>query len=240
MHIPPPKMSYSAKQARAQAKRQLLLQFLASGEVYTVPIIAAKLMGVSQSSADRTLSSLVLAGALKFESHLINSRKTNIYGITPHGLALMDEFNKPFFQLGKTNSSYITHHLQTQQARLAAEGAGWIDWVPGKILHGKGLLKIPDAIGTSPDGIRVACEIENHIKTPRRYEEIISGHLQSVTSKHWNEIHYLTPVGLSERVQRAFEHIQSVPVKGERVSLEPRHRAAFKFFDLQDWPVERN
>ena len=236
----PPRMSYAEKQARAQAKRYVLLQFLASGEVYTVSSIAAQLMSVSQSSAERTLASLVFAGALKFESHIIASRKAHIYGITSHGLALMDEFDKPFFQLGKTNSLYIPHHLQTQQARLAAESAGWTDWTPGKTLHGSGLLKIPDAVGTTPTGVRVAIEIERHVKTPKRYEEIISAHLQSITKKLWSEIHYLTPAGLSSRVEKAFQHVQSVPVKGERVSLEPLHRAAFKFFDLQSWPNERS
>ncbi len=235
----PPRMSYAEKQARAQAKRQALLRFLATGELYTSPLIAAQLMAVSQSSAERTLSALILDGSLKFEIHIIASRKTRIYGITSHGLALMDEFDKPFFQLGKTNSLYIPHHLQTQQARLAAETVGWTEWTPGKTLHGKGLLKIPDAVGTTPEGVRVAVEIERHVKTPKRYEEIISAHLQSITKKLWNEIHYLTPPGLANRVERAFQHVQSVPVKGERVTLEPRHRAAFKFFDLQSWPNER-
>jgi hypothetical protein len=236
----PPHMSHAEKQARAQAKRQVLLKFLASGEVYTVPSITAQLMAVSQSSAERTLSVLVLDGSLKFETHIIASRKTHIYGITSHGLALMDEFDKPFFQLGKTNSSYIPHHLQTQRARLAAEAAGWTEWVPGKMLHGKGLLKVPDAIATSPSGKRVALEIENHIKSPKRTEEVVSAHLQSVTRKLWDEIHYLTPADMSARVEKAFLHVQSVPVKGERVPLDPRHRAAFKFFDLQNWPNERS
>ncbi len=234
-----PKMTYAEKQARAQAKRQVALSFLASGEVYTVPAIAAQLMAVSQSSAERTLASLVLDGSLKFESHIIGSRKTHIYGITSHGLALMDEFDKPFFQLGKTNSAYIPHHLQTQKARIAAESAGWTDWIPGKLLVGKGLLKIPDAIATSPSGKCVALEIENHVKSLKRTEEVISAHLQSITKKLWSEIHYLTPNGLSGRVEKAFHHIKSVPVNGERVTLEPRHRAVFKFFDLQNWPSER-
>ena len=236
MHNQPPIMSYVEKQARAQAKRHVLLKFLASGEIYTGPSIAAQLMSVSQSSAERTLSSLVFDGSLKLESHLISSRKTYIYGITSHGMAMMDVYDQPGFQLGKTNSSYILHHLQTQQARLAAENAGWTDWFPGKILHGKGLLKIPDAVGTAPTGTRVAIEIERNVKTPKRYEEIISAHLQSITKKHWNEIHYLTPVGLSNRVEKAFQHVNNVPVKGERVALEHQHRTVFKFFDLQDWP----
>lgn len=235
-----PVMTHLQRQARAMAKRQLLLQFLASGEVYTNTDIAAKIMRVSQRSAQRTLAALVLCGSLKFESHLVTSRKTFIYGITPHGLALCNKFDMPFFQLGKTNSSYITHHLQTQQARLAAESCGWTDWRPGKILYNQNLPKVPDAIATSPHGVRVAIENERHIKTCKNYETVISGHLKSMTKKLWSEVHYLTPRGLAERVQRAFQHVQSVPVNGDRVQLEQIHRDRFKFYELQNWPNERS
>ena len=240
MHNHLPVMTHNQRQARAMAKRQLLLQFLASGEVYTNTSVASKIMSASQRSAQRTLSALVLNGSLKVESHMVESRKTFIYGITPHGLAICDKFDKPFFQLGKTNSSYITHHLQTQQARLAAESCGWTDWQPGKILYNQNLPKVPDAIATSPTGVRIALELERTTKSQKNYESVISGHLKSMTKKLWSEVHYLTPPGLSERVQRAFQHVQSVPVNGDRVQLEQIHRDRFKFYELQNWPNERS
>lgn len=233
-----PRMSHEQRLARAVAKRQTLLHFLASGEVYTSIAVASRLMSVSQSSAQRSLVSLVRDGSLKFEPHYILSRKTFIYGITTHGLALCDKYDVPYFQLGKTNSSYITHHLQTQQARLSAEASGWVDWHPGKILYGQNLPKVPDAIATTPAGVRVAIEIERNIKTPKTYEEVIAGHLKSITKRLWSEVHYLTPPTLAKRVQKAFEHVTSVPVNGDRVPLEQAHRDRFKFFELADWPSE--
>lgn len=233
-----PHFSHTQRLARAAAKRELLLHWLATGEVYTSLSLASRLMSVSQSSAQRTLAALVRDGALKFEPHYILSRKTFIYGITPHGLALCDTFDVPHFQLGKTNSSYITHHLQTQQARLAAESCGWTDWHPGKILYGQNLPKVPDAIATTPAGVRVAIEIERNVKTPKTYEEVIAGHLKSITKRLWSEVHYLTPPGLAKRVEKAFERVTTVPVNGDRVPLEQAHRDRFKFFELSDWPSE--
>jgi hypothetical protein len=234
-----PKMSYEERQARAQAKKDTILGFLATGEVYTSVVVAAQVMAASPSAAERTLASLVRDGSLKRESHMVGSRKMHLFGITPHGLALMDRFDHPYFQLGRTNSSYIPHHLETQCARLAAEEAGWTDWTPGKLLHSQGLKKIPDAIATSPAGARVAIEIERHVKTPKRYEEIISAHLQSISKKLWREVHYLTPDGLAMRVAKAFENVKSVPVNGDRIQLEHAHRERFLFYELSAWPAGR-
>jgi hypothetical protein len=232
-----PRMTYEERQARALAKKDAILGFLASGEVYTNVVVAAQVMAASPSAAERTLSGLVRDGALKCESHMVGSRKMHLYGITPHGLALMDRFDRPYFQLGRTNSAYIPHHLQTQRARLAAEEAGWTDWMPGKLLHRQGLKKIPDAIATSPDGDRIAIEIENYIKSLKRIEEIISAHLQSISKKLWREVHYLTPDGLARRVEKAFENVKSVPVNGDRIQLEQAHRDRFRFYELNVWPA---
>jgi predicted ArsR family transcriptional regulator len=118
-----PKMSHEERQARAQAKREVLLRFLAN-ECYTSVAIAAQLMAVSSSTAERTLVALVREGAVKFESHIVAAHKTHIYGITSHGLAKMDQFDRPYFQLGRTNSSYYTHHLETQRARIGEQAGG--------------------------------------------------------------------------------------------------------------------
>ncbi len=236
MRSPLPSMNYQERSARAEAKRTLILMFLASGEVYSIIQMVTRLLSCSASSAERTLSALVKDGALKTEQHLIGSRMSNIYGITSHGLALVDIFDRPYFQLGRTNSAYIPHHLETQTARLNAEGAGWSSWQPGKALHNRGFEKIPDALVISPAGIRVAIEIERHIKTPKRYSEIIAAHLQSITQRKWDEVHYISHAALFNKVAGAFQHIDSIPVHGDKVRLEQKHRDRFKFFDLNHWP----
>jgi hypothetical protein len=229
-------MSHAEKQARAAQKRQAILTFLASGETYTTLPISAQVMKCSARAAHDTLEALVRGMALKSEAHFVNSRKTHIYGITLHGLALVNETERPYFELGRTNSSYVPHHVATQTARLAAEAAGWTNWQPGKILHKNGFLKIPDALCINRERKIVAVEIERHIKTKKRYEEILSLHLQEITKKSWAEIHYLAAPELVRPLQNIFQGIETIPVKGERVALEEKHRARFKFFSLAEWP----
>jgi len=234
-------MTYQQQQARAAAKRKLSLDFLASGEIFFNTEIAAKLMATSRSSALRTLTSMLKDGELKTEEHFLKGRKVVLFGITSHGLALADRFDQNAFELGK-NPSYLTHHFQTQLARLKAEDEGWTDWTPGKTLHDKGLKKIPDALATSPKGVRVAIEIERNIKTPKRYQEIIGAHLlgcSNTSNKLWDQVHYLTPDGMSSRLHKLFLSIKkvNVPTLGELV-LEPAHYNCFEFYDLNNWPGE--
>lgn len=232
-----PRMSYLEKQSRAEAKRELVLQFLASGEVFSTVAILSRVISASPSSTVRTLDYLVRDDALKSEQHVILCRHSYVYGITAHGLGLVGKFNMRHFELGKTNTSYIQHHIDTQIARLNAEENGWKNWQPGKSLYGQNLEKVPDAIATNANEKRVAIEIERHIKTPKRYSEIISAHLQAITQKRWAEVHYLCPYSLHKKVEAAFMHIDSILVKGERIQLLQKHRDCFKFFALNSWPT---
>ncbi len=229
-------MTYQEKQARAADKRQGILSFLAAGEVYTTVNIAARVMRCSARSAIRTLNALISETELKSETLLVQSRKVQIFGITPHGLVLAGAIDGPYFEIGRTNSSYVPHHLATQTARLAAEAVGWKGWQPGRTLHKLGFLKVPDALGTRPDGLKIAIEIERHAKTKKRYEEILSLHLQEMSKKSWAEVHYLVAPELLQPLQNIFQRIETIPVKGERVPLEQKHRDRFKFFSLADWP----
>lgn len=238
MPTPPPQMTHAEKNARAAAKKSLILDFLAGGEVYTSPAMAAQVMACSRRSADSTLAALVREGCLKSEIHFIASRKCVLFGITPHGLAAVEKFENLYFELGRTNSAYVLHHLQTQQARLSAEAAGWKNWQPGKILYNTGLRKVPDAVATDPAGTIVAIEIERHVKTSKRYAEILAAHLISINKKRWREIHYLTPPGLSKRLEQAFLKVKKVKVESKIVQLTDAHYQRFKFFELNRWPED--
>lgn len=119
----------------------------------------------------------------KFDGDLGLSPTALFYGITPHGLALVNETERPYFELGRMNASYVPHHLATQTARLTAEAAGWTNWQPGKILYKTGLLKVPDALCVTLDHRKVAIEIERNIKTKKRYEEICPVTSRSTTKR---------------------------------------------------------
>lgn len=234
-----PNMTHGERQARASEKRERLLNFLASGEVWTSTQLAADLLQVSRPVALNTLAALGKERAIVSESHMIAGRTQKIWGITAHGLALAEVAGAvPAFQLGRTNPSHIPHHLQTQDARIAAESSGWTGWVPGKLLYNRELRKVPDAAATSPTGKRVAIEIERYIKSPKRYSDIIAAYLRDIKDGYFDEVHYLAPSGLHVPLEKVFRGIKTFSFAGEQVQVDERHQNRFKFYALTEWPHE--
>lgn len=231
-----PKMTSEQREQRSTEKREKIINFLASGEGFSTTAVICELLGCSQPVAHRVLSALVKTDQLKSETLQVEGRVTRLWGITPHGLGLAGIFDAPFFELGRTNPQFVTHHTDTQRARLKAAAAGWTSWTPGKLLYNQGLKKIPDALATNPDGELVAIELERTLKTPKRYADIISQHLQIIKAGRWGMVLYLTPSRVpSLALKAAIQRVTTVSVAGEKVQLERRHFDRFKFFDLDAW-----
>ena len=152
-----PRMTRAEIDARAEAKQALLLDFLASGEVWTTPMMIAALLGLSLRRA------YALIERMERDSLLVLDRispKQMLVGITPTGLAYSTHpaaAQTARFEPGRQSPQFIEHHLDTQRSRLQAEAAGWT-WEAGKLLYEKGWHKVPDALATSPNGERVAIE----------------------------------------------------------------------------------
>lgn len=231
-----PRMAHSERMARAAAKRQTLLEFLGSGEIYTTAPLVADLLQIDRSRAIACLKALEVAGALKSEVQYFNARAGRIYGITPHGIAIADTFDCPHFELGRTNANYVQHHLDAQRMHIAAVAAGWADWTPERMLRLQSLKKIPDAAVTNPAGARVAIEIERSAKTPKRYAEFIVLYLQEIKAGKYSEVHFVCPPTVATYVQNSFSKVESVKFNGEVVKLEAKHCARFKFFSFDNWP----
>ena len=123
-----PKMSQAERLERAKEKADAVLSFLASGEVYTTPAVAALLLGVHQTRALACLKSLEKQGFLKSEELYFDARHQKIYGVTAHGQAAINTFTGAVFEKGKTNPQYIHHRLFGQRMRIRAELAGWTAW----------------------------------------------------------------------------------------------------------------
>lgn len=232
-----PSMTYQERQARANEKRERLINFLASGEVWTSTQHAAAILQVSRPVALHTLMALNKERAIVSEAHLVEGRTQKIWGITAHGLALAGVVGSiSAFQLGKVNPSHIPHHLQTQSARITAESVGWNGWVPGKLLYNRELRKVPDAAVLSPSNIKVALEIERFIKSRKRYADIIAAYLRDIKDGHFDEVHYLSPDGLQVPLEKVFRSVKSFSFAGEQVQVEERHQIRFKFYALNAWP----
>jgi len=232
----PPRLTYAQQQERVAQKRALILTFLASGEVYTSADVIAEMLSCNRATAFRTLEAMESAGLVKSEIHEVLAKRLKVYGVTPHGLAHAGRFDAPFFELGRTNPSFIRHRLDGQRMRLRAERAGWRDWQPERALRESGLKKVPDAAAIAPNGERIAVEIERHCKTPKRYQAVILSYLQEMKAGRFQQVHFVCPDGVETLVQRAFEHIPSVKFMGETVKLEAAHRARFSFYPFSSWP----
>lgn len=234
-----PEMTNAERALRTQEKREKIVRFLASGEAFTTTAVVCELLGCSQPVAHRALSAMVKEDQLKAETLQVEGRITRLWGITPHGLGLAGVFDAPYFELGRTNPAFVTHHTDTQRARLKAEAAGWKDWTPGKVLYKQGLKKIPDALAVDPQGELVAIELERTLKTPKRYADIVSQHLQTIKTGKWARVLYLTPPRVpAQALRTVLYRVTEVLVAGEKVRLEPRHYERFAFYDLETWQGE--
>lgn len=222
-----PKMNHADRMKRADDKKIRLLSFLADHEVYTSCEIAAQVMGVSRRRATDMLARLERNQFLRSEVHMVVSRQLRLYGITPHGLAAADaDPDAPFFELGRTNSSWIQHKLNCQALRFVAERAG-CEWMPERKIHHHakvfgGWKKIPDGFYSTPAGLSIAVEVERFAKTPKRYREIIISYMQMDVT----EIHYVSPPGVSPLIKSSFSKCRNLPEGWEK---------KFKFFDFGQW-----
>ena len=236
MRANPPVLSAAERNARRDAKRQILIEFLADHEVYTSVQIAQLLLQCSRTVAYQTLVALQKSGALKSEEHQIDGRITRLFGITPHGLAIADRVGNPHFELGRTNSDYVTHKLEGQRMRVRAAGAGWGRWVPERELRKTGLKKVPDAMVTDLAGRKIAVEIERYCKTPKRYEELIREYVKAIRVGRYDLVHFVCPPGIERLVERCMNRVTTIDVDGETHIVEEKHRKRFRYFSFDNWP----
>lgn len=235
------KMSPSDRARRHQQKTAVVLGFLGSGEGYSILPVVAELLQTSERNALRLLQKLVEDKLIKVDEKILTHTRQKLYGITDHGLSMVGAAKEVrAFQIGKTNPSWVQHHVDCQRARIKCEMAGWSGWVPGRILMGKNadrLKKLPDALAIRPDGRRVAIEIERFVKSTKRTCDVLGMHLQQISVGKYDLVYYITPH--VEAQQRAFERVEFVPVENKKIKLNDMHRARFKVFDLTKFKGEQ-
>lgn len=233
-----PRMTRAEILARAEAKQQIVLNFLASGEVWTIASILEKLLGLSNKRVIELLARMERDQLIKRDAFDLGfGHVVPAFGITPTGLAYAENAapDCPRFESLPT-AQFMQHHIDTQRARLQAEAAGWA-WEAGKVLYAKGWNKVPDALATSPNNERVAVEIERTIKTPLRYQQIIPQALKDIKAGHYDRVIYISPQGRADAVSRALHRVEVVKVGGEAAKLTAQHWARFDFKNLSDWPT---
>ena len=236
-----------ARHARMEAKRRAVLRWLRD-ETWSTPEVLGKVMGLNaRQGVYQTLTKLERDGYLSSADLPIFKKSTQrIVGISAHGLAHAFDLDEPFearptFEPSKVKVSTLQHEVDIQMLRFQAEGAGWMNWIPGTRLGAShGGDKRPDAVARDPRNNIVALEIERTIKTSKRYEVLLSQYLQAVAKGRYSRIIWLSPtVDISLRLKRIIFAISAVPIGGKRIALEPRHYQLLHFLDYSQWPDGR-
>ena len=230
------KMTYAQKMERTAHKRAALLDFLASGEVFTTVAMAAELLQLSEQTVQPLLKRLVAEQMLRVDTKAVPFSKTKLWGITAHGIALSPSAdpNCNEFRVGRTNPRFLDHHLDCQLVRIILQRKGWTNWVPDKLLrveNSKRLKKIPDALAIRPDGCRVALEIERNIKSKTRMTEMVAGHIHQMVGGHYDAVYFYTQHLAA--LKRVFQSVEVIRMDGFCVKISEDHRCQFIFMDIR-------
>lgn len=242
-----PTLTYAEKQARAEAKRRMLIEFLASGEVYTTIEVAALLLQCSERTAARTADQLIRAESILARQIDGRAGKPVIaYGVTPDGLATVGKIGNPCMEGWTIAPDLLAHKILGQKARIVGETLGWTDWEPERLIKAREFKtwkgggnqskdKTPDYLATSPEGKRTAIEIERTLKTPSRYASIMASHLLAMKAGKWSRVVYITPDEKRAAVEASFARVEKLRHAGENVPVTDQHRARFRFLSFSDW-----
>ncbi|RLJ64766.1 hypothetical protein DFR35_1412 [Sulfurisoma sediminicola] len=230
--------------ARITEKRQALLRFLRKN-LYTSAEIAGLLLGISsRQGVHTTLAAMERDELLRRETVEANGRRWTLWGITSHGQAFAfdpDNGEQPeskYFEAGRVGLTVLAHTLDLQRVSILAERAGWTEWLLGDQMEKwHASQSRPDALTTSPSGIRFAIECERTIKTVKRYEVILSDRLQAIKRGQFARCLWLSPTPeLSSRLRAIVTGIKDIPVAGTRAQIEDRHLETLMFASYQDFP----
>lgn len=234
------------RQQRALQKRAQVLRFLRQ-EIWSSQDILGVVMGVeSRTAAHKNLARMEEEGLLRrHKVEGLGGGFVTLWGITSHGQALAFDLTTEsplasYFEPGRVAEITIRHALDLQRLRIQGERAGWKDWVNGdrlpELLKGG---KRPDAMATSPAGLRTAIEIERTIKTSKRYEQILASYLMSLKSEQVHQVVWLSPTDdLALRLRAIVLGIRSVTIQKQRFAVDPqKHHGRLSFLGYRQWPA---
>jgi predicted ester cyclase len=142
-------------------------------------------------------------------------------------------FDKTSFDSNRVAQSTIIHRLAVQRCRikLGNHGTKWIS----ENNYPKNISYRPDAI-FEVNNMTIALELERTAKTKKRYQKIVTQHLRQINNGSYECIHYVSSVpGFAMRLERLFNSITKLPVRGQQVLFSEELRQHFKFYDFNNW-----
>ena len=242
-------MSPCARKERAQEKREQVLAWLLI-ETWSVFSVLQQLLRLSYATTHALMKGMEREGLTRSRALFVPAgngvRRMILHGLTPHGAAVVQQADArksvSAWEPSKVSPSHVMHQILTQEAHLRALKNGWTQWRPTRALTDLGLAKLPDADALSPDGHRVAIEVERFLKTPKRYEAILGAYIFEMKNGHWDRVDYLCPdAGFAMRLASAFGRLERLRLERPKqitrsAAVEPAHLERFRFYVQDDWP----
>jgi hypothetical protein len=139
-----------------------------------------RMFGMSRIVAYRRLKALARLGFVRRVE--VPGVNWGVYMVTERGLAEADAA----FARARIRPATLMHHLTVAEVAIALTAATGGVWVTERELRreagqrfGVGYLgHVPDGVLVLPDGRKVAVELENTSKTPRRLQKILRDYLR--------------------------------------------------------------
>ena len=228
-------------------KEDKILNFLLD-ESFSTSSIIAELLKVTQTTAYRTLRKMEVDSLVKMHSvglDLGRTGKQTIWGLTPTG-ALMaadlnsESFKVDFYEVGKVKPSTMAHSLALQRVKVIALSNGYREWKSSRkvqqMANGERStwLQVPDALSFSPKGHLTAIELERTVKTPKRYNEILSNYASMISNNTVAEVLYICPEKIAPRLERLFSMIKKIIVNGQAYDVPESLLKRFKFITYEE------
>jgi len=225
----------AARFARAAEKRRAVLLFLGA-EVWSSADVLGRVAGIEARQAVHRLLTAMEADELvrRAPAPVVRGQGVTLWGITHQGRALTEGLDPlgPVFEPSKLSLTTVPHQLLLQELRLAAEAAGWTAWTRGERLPKDAPVR-PDALVTRPDGHVVAVEAERSLKTPKRYQALVSQHLQAMRKGQWVGVYYVAPPAVAGGLARIFGAIDRLP---GGIPWDDAGRRRFRLLQVAEWP----
>lgn len=229
----------AGRAARATAKRQAILDYLAS-ETWSDTATIADMLGLSVMPAYRALNAAMRDGEVKRLDLQTGLRsRIVIWGITPVGIlhSNADPATTSEFEQSRVSPTHVAHKIGIQRMRNRALRAGWSDWRPSRELRYSEYPCMPDAVATAPSGRRVAIEFERHVKSEKRREEILGKHILALSAKHWQLVVYVADFRTDPaRLRSRYLSTKKIRMPSGLTDLTDAHKARFRFVSLDDFP----
>ena len=238
-------LSPAERQRRQRGKQHAALRFL-NQAVYSTAEILGRVMGLhAVQPAYRALHGMERDGLITRGEIQLHGVRFRLYGISAHGQAVAEAEagaprNDRYFLPSRVPASRLIHFLDLQRLHLAAIREGWTEWRYCDIEEGayaQDQIR-PDAVARDGADVRWAIEYERTLKSPKRYPEILAGHLKGIKAGTADQVVWICETeARAAHLRKTIFAIQEAPVAPGRMAIiESRHRARLFFVAAGDFP----